>query len=159
MKKYLVYGSGLIVALAVLVGGYYALSPLWRVVEVHDALPEAFVNPLEEGGQVYAMHGPFDVHGTVGHPAEGVVSVFEGDGKRFIRFEDFKTINGPQLHLYLAKDVDAKEFIDLGPIRGTEGDINYELPDDVILDDYPYVMHWCVPFGVLFNYARIESEL
>lgn len=103
------------------------------------------------------MDGPFKVTGTVGHPAEGNVFVYEGSGKRFVRFEDFSTINGPQLHVYLAKDIEAKDFIDLGPIRGTEGSINYELPEDVLLSEYPYVLHWCVPFGVLFNYADTSS--
>lgn len=96
-----------------------------------------------------------DVMPTSGHPAEGVVRVIptaEGD---IIRFEDFKTLNGPQLHVYLAKDLDAEEFIDLGPIRGTEGNINYPVPPETDLDEYRYVMHWCVPFGVLFNYADL----
>lgn len=148
----------LTIAILLIAGGavYYFGSPLLNTVEVNDSLPESFMMSPEEGGVVYAMDGPFEVHGTLGHPAEGTVSFFEGDGKRFLRFENFKTINGPQLHLYLAKDKDATDFIDLGPIRGTEGSINYELPDNVILDDYPFVLHWCVPFKVLFNYAEIK---
>lgn len=145
-----------IVILFVLLAGaaYYFISPLFNNIEVEDSLPESFMQTQEEGGTIYAMDGPYEVHSTVGHPAEGTLSVFEGDGKRFLRFENFKTINGPKLHLYLAKDKDGKEFIDLGPIRGTQGSINYELPDDVILDEYPFVLHWCVPFGVLFNYVE-----
>ena len=49
-----------------------------------------------------------------------------------------------------------KEFIDLGLIKGTEGSINYDLPEEVNIEDYPYVLHWCVPFSVLFNYAKVE---
>ena len=64
----------------------------------------------EEGGVIYAMDGPFEIHETFGHPAQGTVSIFEGDGKRFLRFENFKTINGPNLHLYLAKDKDGKRI-------------------------------------------------
>ena len=152
------YKKVILGALAVIIAGaaYYTIGPLFMNVEVQDTLPESFTQSLEEGGEVYAMDGPFEVVGTAGHPAEGTVSVYEGEGKRFLRFENFKTINGPQLHLYLAKDKEANEFIDLGPIRGTEGSINYELPDGVVLGDYPYVMHWCVPFGVLFNYAEVR---
>ena len=148
--------SGILLLITVALAGYYFISPLFNTIEVNDTLPESFQTPLEEGGSVYAMDGPFAVEGTTGHPAEGEVFVYEGDGKRFIRFENFKTINGPNLHLYLAKDKDAKEYIDLGPIRGTEGAINYELPDDVTLDEYPFVLHWCVPFSVLFNYAEVK---
>jgi len=152
MKKILI-----IIALILVAGvAYYTISPLFNTIEVEDTLPESFMQTPEEGGEVYAMNGPYDIHATTGHPAEGTVSFFEGDGKRFLRFENFKTINGPNLHLYLAKDKEAKEFIDIGPIRGTQGSINYELPDGVILDEYPFVLHWCVPFGVLFNYAEIQ---
>ncbi len=98
---------------------------------------------------------PSVVMDTVGHPASGTVRVIESSEGTFVRFEDFKTINGPRLHVYLAKDLDAEEFIDLGPIRGTEGNINYRVPDDVDISEYQYVMHWCVPFRVLFNFARI----
>lgn len=150
----------LAIIILVLIAGaaYYFIAPAFKTVEVNDALPESFRMSPEEGGTVYAMDGPFEIHDTLGHPAEGTVSVYEGDGKRFLRFENFKTINGPKLHLYLAKDKDGKEYIDLGPIRGTEGTINYELPDDVILDEYPFVLHWCVPFKVLFNYAEVTTK-
>jgi hypothetical protein len=73
-----------------------------------------------------------------------------------MRFENFKTINDPNLHIYLAKGIDAKEFIDLEKLRGTEGNINYTVPEGVDLSEYPIVVHWCVPFGVLFNYAEIR---
>lgn len=60
------------------------------------------------------------------------------------------------LHLYLAKTLEADDFIDLGPIRGTRGDINYSVPDGVDLSEYKYVMYWCVPFSVLFNYVELR---
>ena len=97
------------------------------------------------------------VMGTTGHPASGKARVLRTtDGKSIVRYEDLKTINGPNLHVYLAKDLEGDDFIDLGPIKGTEGNINYEVPDGVNVADYTYIMHWCVPFGVLFNYAEIN---
>lgn len=89
------------------------------------------------------------------HPASGEVRIVETGDETIVRFENFETINGPNVHVYLAKDLDAKEFVDLGRIRGTEGNINYTVPANVDISEYTYVMHWCVPFGVLFNYAEI----
>ena len=94
---------------------------------------------------------------TAGHPAEGTVTVIDTTEGQIIRFEDFKTINGPSLHLYLSKDLAGDDFIDLGEIRGTSGNINYKVPAGVDLMEYKIVMHWCVPFGVLFNYAEINA--
>lgn len=128
---------------------YYFISPIFDVRVVND-LPVVGEDTLIDGGS--------EVRGTQGHPAEGEMKVFHNGSHHVIRFEDFKTINGPQLHVYLAKDLEATEFIDLGPIRGTEGNVNYSVPADVNLEDYKYVMHWCVPFKVLFNYAELPGE-
>ena len=35
------------------------------------------------------------------------------------------------MHVYLSKDLKASEFVDLGPIKGTEGNINYEVPENI----------------------------
>jgi hypothetical protein len=140
----------IVILLVTLVFGlaYYAISPIFDVQFVDDVVDEAHV---EE------MSAAFSIIDTTGHPASGSVKVIEkNDGSQVIRFEDFETINGPQLHLYLSKDLDASEFIDLGPIRGTEGNINYDVPEGVDIEEYPYVMHWCVPFSVLFNYAELR---
>lgn len=98
-----------------------------------------------------------DVVGTVGHPASGMVTVIDTEDGQYVRFVNFSTSNGPQLHLYLAKDLAGDDYIDLGPIKGTKGNINYKVPEGVDLNEYRYVMHWCVPFGVLFNFADLST--
>ncbi len=97
------------------------------------------------------------VVGTVGHPASGSVRVVEAGGETFIRYENYKTINGPDLFVYLAKDLDAQEFVSLGELRATEGNVNYQVPDDIDVREYPYVLTWCKQFGVLFNHAKLSS--
>ncbi len=96
---------------------------------------------------------------TPAHPASGLVRLVEADGKTYVRYENYKTINGPDIFVYLAKDINAKEFIDLGRVKATEGNINYEVPDGVSVSEYPYVLTWCKQFGVLFNYADFSSAL
>ena len=172
---------------------YYVISPLFRNIEVQDALPEnvieeekattktvtsgfenlsperqkemlALMNevnakesiemdevvpPLSEERSIFTS----SVKGTTGHPAEGSVQVIQTTDGPVIRYENFKTINGPNLHVYIAKDLRADEFVDLGSIRGTSGSINYLVPADIDFSEYRYVLYWCVPFGVLFNYA------
>jgi len=140
MKKVIIAVVGVII-LAV---GYYTLSPLFRNVTLDEQTPESM--------EVLSA----EIMDTPGHSASGMVRLLtQEDGTTLIRYENFKTINGPNLHVYLAKDIEAKEFIDLGPIRGTEGNINYVVPENIDVSEYKYVMYWCVPFGVLFNYAEI----
>jgi len=173
------HGVLIIAGLGVIGIGYYALSPLFRNVTLDEPVPTDVLNHTEEDTKLPEKQTEkinevlssemseempeqgkeiltYPVLGTRGHPASGEVRVLETSDGTVIRYENFSTINGPDLHVYLAKDIDAKDFIDLGPIRGTRGNINYEVPKDVTVSEYRYVMYWCVPFGVLFNYAEIQ---
>ena len=181
MKKFII-GIGLIVAVGI---GYYLISPLFRTVVVDDPVPvienKSEVTAVDEGMNAEQVDSPtvieqedvieqveevqvetvsniqtYQIVETSGHPASGQVRVLETGESTIIRYEDFSTINGPNLHVYLANDLEAQDFVDLGPIRGTEGNINYEVPADIDVSDYQYVMYWCVPFGVLFNYAELD---
>ncbi len=167
--------------------GYYLISPLFIVEEVYDAEPVALVSSgmeelteaekadleeamrltnsepaeamLEEAPEVMSEDTVrYAVMETPGHPASGQMRIIETQEGTVLRFEDFETINGPQLRLYLAKDLRANDYIDLGPIRGTKGEINYLVPEGVDISEYRYVMHWCEPFRVLFNYVDLGGE-
>jgi len=145
----------ILIAVGIIGFGYYAISPIFKNIEVQDEIPISIAgseNVEEKMGSKYA------VVATTGHPAQGHVRVIDISGESIIRFEEFKTLNGPNLHVYLSKDKKASDFIDLGKIRGTEGNINYAVPDDVDVSEYRYVLTWCVPFGVLFNYADLKES-
>ncbi len=151
MKKKVFYTIGALIGFIILAFAYYAISPLFINIKVDDANP-AISNPSVTLTQPLAT---MNVIGTTGHPASGTVRVIEADSKRYVRYENFKTINGPDIYVYLAKDLDAKEFVSLGRVRATEGNINYLVPEDINIEEYKYVMTWCKTFGVLFNYAEI----
>ena len=154
---------------------YYTISPVFRHVRVDEVVPESkkVVESSEavmtEGGaeniptsiaQEEGTTNTVDaalVVGTIGHPASGTVRIIKTDSGDVVRYENFKTLNGPDLYVYLAKDLDAKEYISLGELRATEGNINYEVPSDINTEEYRYAMVWCKQFGVLFNYADLSS--
>ena len=127
-----------------------------QMEESNKETPEAMEDEIDTSAKG-AIEQVYEVMDTVGHPAEGTVRVIETADGSIARYENFSTINGPRLHVYLAKDLRATEFIDLGPIRGTKGNINYDIPEGTDLSEYRYLMYWCVPFGVLFNYADLAS--
>jgi hypothetical protein len=104
-----------------------------------------------------------DFHG-VAHQTMGSATIYRlGDGKRVLRFEGFRTSNGPDVQVYLGRAQDASDnetvtqagFFPVGALKGTEGDQNYELPDDLNLDDYRSVTIWCRRFGVNFATAPL----
>ena len=143
----------IIVGLGILAFAYYAISPLFRNIKANDALPTS----TSTIGQTQDIStSAAEVTGTAGHPASGTARVVQTGGKTYLRYENFKTINGPDIYVYLAKDLGAKNFVSLGQVRATEGNINYEIPAGVNPSDYPYVLTWCKTFGVLFNSAKIN---
>ena len=97
------------------------------------------------------------------HPTEGRVLVLnDGSEQRFLRFEDFRTDNGPDLNVWLSSappDAPVRDFlndwIDLGDLKGNVGAQNYEIPPSVDLDRYSTVLVWCVRFSVVFGSAGL----
>lgn len=99
------------------------------------------------------------------HETEGTAGIYEVDGKRVLRLTNFKTSNGPDVHVYLIAAQDAKDdatvkkagFIDLGSMKGNVGDQNYDVPGDVDLSKYQAVTIWCARFSVNFATAPLSA--
>ncbi|MEZ4502059.1 MAG: DM13 domain-containing protein [Dehalococcoidia bacterium] len=95
------------------------------------------------------------------HFGNGGVLLVEGpDGRGVLRFEDYEVRNGPDLHVYLTPDPDldvhAEGAVDLGEVRATNGNVNYEVPDGLDLSTFRGVVIYCVPFSVVFASATLE---
>ena len=152
-----------LVVLAVLGFGYYAISPLFIHVKVNEALPQGEIPSERDQQDKTVTQGEqrklisSNVVGTTGHPASGTARIIETVSTKYVRYENFKTINGPDIYVYLSKDLNAQEFISLGKVKATEGNLNYEIPAGTDLSQYHYVLTWCKQFGVLFNSADLSQ--
>jgi hypothetical protein len=136
----------LALAVVALVGvGYYGLAPLWRTTTLSEDTPQ---------GAITVVSGR-TITDTPAHPASGSVSILKASEALTLRYDSFKTINGPDLRVYLATDLDATEFVDLGELKATEGNVNYSIPTGTDISRYRYALVWCEDFGVLFNSADI----
>jgi hypothetical protein len=88
-----------------------------------------------------------------------------GDGSRILRFTDFKTSNGFDVHAHLVAANDAKDsesvqragFIDLVLIKGTSTDHNYHLGSDVDLSRYRAISVWSKRFHINFGTAWLSA--
>lgn len=100
------------------------------------------------------------------HAGTGVAKILElEDGSRILRFEDLDVDNGPDLRVILSpsplvEDGDAYDdgsFADLGPLKGNQGNQNYEIPAELDLTEFATVAIWCRRFNVTFNAAPLDS--
>jgi electron transfer DM13 len=158
MKKWKIAIPVVIVAA---LAAWYAFRPERLVVNrrVNEALPTA-----QSGSSPQPLaSGTFY---SILHPTEGVATIYQmGNGTRVLRFTNFKTSNGPDVHVYMVAADDAKDdatveragFIDLGVIKGNVGDQNYTLGSNVDLAKYRAVSIWCKRFSVNFGAAALVS--
>ena len=83
-----------------------------------------------------------------------------------LRFTNFETSNGPDVHVYLVATKDASDsdtvrqagFVELGSLKGNLGDQNYELASDLDLNKYRAVTIWCKRFSVNFATAPLSAN-
>jgi len=102
------------------------------------------------------------------HPTRGQATIYESiGGKRYLRLTVFTTSNGPDVHVVLARAEDPAveqkivkgnlDYVELGKLKGNQGDQNYEVPVAVDLQKYNAVVIYCVRFSAVFGVARGES--
>ncbi len=129
----------------------------------HDAMKHDDMAPDKNAKALFT--GTF--HGKV-HSTSGRATVYQGtDGKRILRLTHFKTSNGPDVHVVLVATRDAKddanslsgntERIELGKLKGNEGDQNYELPENIDLGKFQTVSIYCERFNAIFGAAALAK--
>jgi hypothetical protein len=158
-----------ILGLVVLGGvGWYLFRPelLFVNKKVNESLvtaSAATAGQASEGATapVSILAGQFH---SVAHETKGTASVHDlGGGHRVLRLTDFATSNGPDVRVYLVAARDASDnatvtkagYIELGKLKGNQGDQNYEIPAGADLTKYRAVTIWCHRFGVNFATAPL----
>lgn len=104
------------------------------------------------------LMGNFVDAGDGFHKVEGVAKVVNlADGKTFLRLENLKATNGPDLYVYLSTDKGVSDFVNLGRLKGNIGNQNYEIPAGTDPAKYDTVLIWCKAFSTLFGSAKLSS--
>jgi hypothetical protein len=151
-----------VVGIPVLVGAWWAFRPekLFINQEVSEAAPVALSSepePLYTG----------KLEGSI-HQTSGRATIYKtSDGKQYLRLSDFTTSNGPDVHILLVQADDKAldqeivkgglDSVELGQLKGNQGDQNYDLPPAVDLNKYQAVAIYCERFHAVFGVARLEA--
>lgn len=148
-RRFLAVAAGLgVVAAAVVAFGWFEVHTL----VIDDRVAETV--PVE--GEA-SWQGTFE---SIDHETSGRAAVIGVADDRYVRFEDFRTSNGPDLHVFLvpAEGDGVYDAIDLGPLKGNIGDQNYLLPTTADLTRYSRVLVWCVRFDSPFGAATLSPS-
>ena len=188
MKK----GMVVVGAFAVLAAGWFLASPLFidevidedfvtrvsamtesertammpKIMQAAADAPDRTSNEImPQKAPVLVAKGSF-VDADVAHKGSGDALLYQlANGEHVVRFENFRTTNGPDLVVYLSRhpapaktgDVRDEGFLKLGKLKGNVGNQNYSVPGGTNIAEYGSVVIWCELFGVLFSPAALAE--
>lgn len=120
---------------------------------VYENMSDSTMKP-----DIEPLMGNFIDAGDGFHKAEGIAKVIDlTDGRTFLRLENLKTTNGPDLYVYLSTGMDVSDIVNLGRLKGNIGNQNYEIPIGTDLSKYNTVLIWCKAFSTLFGSAQLTT--
>jgi hypothetical protein len=102
---------------------------------------------LNSTGNFYS--GPY---GTVVGKAE----IYKQTNSFFLSLKNFIASSGPDLHVYLSKEVQPISFIDLGKLKQNSGDQVYSITGSPDFSQYKYALIHCQQYNHLFGYALLQ---
>ncbi|CAN5674802.1 DM13 domain-containing protein [soil metagenome] len=87
----------------------------------------------------------------------GMAQIFQlPDGKLQLQLSAFNVNNGPDLKVYLSKEIMPVNFINLGDLKSTNGNQVYDIEGNVDLKVYKYACIHCKSYNHLFGYALLK---
>lgn len=151
-----------LVGIPILAGAWWAFRPekLFVNQKVNEAAPVALST---EPQALYTGKLEGKIHQTSGR-----ATIYKTpDGKQYLRLTDFTTSNGPDVHVLLARAEDkgldqeivkgTLDSVELGTLKGNQGDQNYDLPAAADLNQYQAVVIYCERFHAIFGVAKLEK--
>lgn len=113
---------------------------------------EAIVEVVDTTAKVKATgmfaNGPY---GSV----SGTAKVLLKDGKFSLVLEGVTISNGPDLHVYLSKEIMPVNFLDLGKLKSVSGTHVYDISGMPDITLYKYALVHCQLFNHLFGSAPL----
>ena len=151
-----------LIGVPVLAGVWWAFRPekLFINQKVNEAAPMALSSEPEA---LYTAKLEGKVHQTSGR-----ATIYKSaHGKEYLQLSDFATSNGPDVHVLLARAGDKAlesevvngglDSVELGTLKGNQGDQNYDLPAATDLNKYQAVVIYCERFHAIFGVAKLEK--
>jgi hypothetical protein len=142
----------------------YKLKPTWVillmvVIGVVSCKKETLsdtrtINQMVDTTAVLLYKGSF-TNGPYGS-VTGDAKVYKQQGKLLLKLSNFNTSNGPDLHVYISKEIMPVTFINLGKIKSTNGNQLYEITGTPNFLEYKYICIHCVAYNHLFGSAAIK---
>lgn len=101
-----------------------------------------------------SMKGKFE-NGPFGS-VSGKAYLSISSNQKSLVLENISSSNGPDLHVYLSKEIQPINFIDLGKLKSINGTQVYSIDGNVNIQDFKFALVHCQQFNHLFGSANIQ---
>ncbi|MFD1257682.1 DM13 domain-containing protein [Mucilaginibacter terrae] len=140
--KHLIYLSAVIALAVSFTGCKKETTPMVALnekVDVTISKPETSSSSFRNGA-----------YGSV----TGTARVYETNGKYQLALENFTSSNGPDLKVYISKEQQPVNFVNLGSLKSTAGNQLYDIPVSINVKEYTYALIYCQQYSHLFGYTQ-----
>lgn len=93
------------------------------------------------------------ITGVKGYDGSGTASIVYAGNMMFLRLEDFSVTSGIDQRLYLTKDGTIASGIDLGPLKASIGNQNYDI-SGIDVDSYNVMIIYSKTFDTYYAYTK-----
>jgi hypothetical protein len=115
---------------------------------------------LPVNDQVDTTLAAVQYRGTFGNGPFGSVSgtakIYLQNNQQTLALENFSSSNGPDLHVYLSKEMQPVNYIDLGKLQSVSGNQLYSINSTVNIQVYKYALIHCQRYNHLFGSAVLQ---
>jgi hypothetical protein len=127
----------------------------------------AFLGCVKENTPTTVVNNPVDTskaissfNGTFNNGPYGVVSgsakIYSQNNRLILALENFNSSNGPDLHVYISKEEQPVNYIDLGRLQSVAGNQQYPLAGNINFSEYKYVLIHCQRYNHLFGSTQLK---
>lgn len=147
MRQFMLIGLGIVVVAGI---AAYGVIPIFATMERDSASAAQDERAMRSGTIV----------GTATHPSSGMVQEVLGEnGDVVLRFEGYAGAGEADLHVYMSKDREGNDHVDLGLVPAAMSAFELPVPKKVRSSEYRYVVIWSESIGMAFNVADLgEGE-
>jgi len=114
---------------------------------------EALMETIEVSNSM-SLKGKFE-NGPFGIVSGNAFISFSNNQKNLV-LENLSSSNGPDLHVYLSKEIQPINFIDLGRLKSINGTQVYSIDSNLNIKDFKFALVHCQQFNHLFRSANIQ---
>jgi hypothetical protein len=136
----------------ILLSLFFVVSFMGCVKEKTPETPLDEMLPAQSSGKLYS--GDF-VNGPYGRVSGKAHIVKDSSGVLKLQLEGLMSSNGPDLKVYLSKEIQPVNFINLGVLKSVNGTQLYDISGMPDFMEYKYALIHCQAYNHLFGSALL----